>query len=77
MISTAKANTKSKSNVEFYYNLSILNMKSDLMIAYYTLQFVKPTSSNMFSKIYETLNWGGAFIFSKKCAHQTLGFKIL
>ncbi|MCK5663197.1 MAG: methyltransferase domain-containing protein [Thiotrichaceae bacterium] len=41
--------------------------KSDLIIAYYTVQFVPPyRRQELLSKIYEHLNWGGAFIMFEK-----------
>ena len=41
--------------------------KSDLIISYYTLQFILPKYRQaIFDKIYESLNWGGAFIFFEK-----------
>jgi len=41
--------------------------KSDLIISYYTLQFILPKYRQaVFDKIYDALNWGGAFIFFEK-----------
>lgn len=41
--------------------------KSDLIISYYTIQFIKPKFRQaLFDKIYESLNWGGAFILFEK-----------
>ena len=41
--------------------------KSDLIISYYTLQFILPKYRQaVFDKIYQALNWGGAFIFFEK-----------
>jgi tRNA (cmo5U34)-methyltransferase len=41
--------------------------KADLIISYYTLQFVLPKYRQaVFDKIYAALNWGGAFIFFEK-----------
>jgi tRNA (cmo5U34)-methyltransferase len=41
--------------------------KSDLIISYYTLQFILPKYRQaIFDKIYNSLNWGGAFIFFEK-----------
>lgn len=40
---------------------------ADVIIAYYTLQFVKPKFRQMvFNRIYHALNWGGAFILFEK-----------
>ena len=41
--------------------------RSDFIIAYYTIQFVPPRlRQDLINKIYETLNWGGAFIMFEK-----------
>jgi tRNA (cmo5U34)-methyltransferase len=41
--------------------------KSDLIISYYTIQFIKPKfRQKIFDKIYESLNFGGAFILFEK-----------
>lgn len=41
--------------------------KADLIIAYYTIQFIKPKVRQLvIDKIYEALNWGGAFIMFEK-----------
>ena len=41
--------------------------KSDLIISYYTLQFIPPRDrQDLFNKLYEALNWGGALIMFEK-----------
>ncbi len=41
--------------------------KADLIIAYYTVQFVKPKNRQLlFDRIYQALNWGGAFLLFEK-----------
>jgi len=41
--------------------------KSDLIVAYYTLQFVPPRlRQELFNRIFQTLNWGGALILFEK-----------
>ncbi len=41
--------------------------KSDFIVSYYTIQFVPPRyRQELFDKIYETLNWGGAFVMFEK-----------
>ncbi len=41
--------------------------KSDLIICYYTMQFIKPRYRQiLIDKIYKSLNWGGAFILFEK-----------
>lgn len=40
---------------------------ADLIVAYYTVQFVKPSQRQLLiDRIYEKLNWGGAFILFEK-----------
>jgi len=41
--------------------------KSDLIISYYTIQFIHPKlRQELINKIYDSLNWGGAFILYEK-----------
>ena len=41
--------------------------KCDLILSYYTIQFVHPKfRQEIISRIYESLNWGGAFILFEK-----------
>jgi len=41
--------------------------KADLIIAYYTMQFIKPKHRQvLFNRIYEALNWGGGFLLFEK-----------
>ncbi len=41
--------------------------KADLIVSYYTMQFVPPRHrQELFDRIYETLNWGGAFVMFEK-----------
>jgi len=41
--------------------------KADLIVSYYTIQFIHPKlRQQLINKIYESLNWGGAFIFYEK-----------
>ena len=60
---------KRKKNIKFINaDLKKIKLKkSDLIICYYTIQFVKPKDRQIiFNKIYNSLNWGGAFIFFEK-----------
>ena len=63
-----KKNNKTK-NTKFICK-DILNYKfkkSDLIISYYTTQFIKPRHrQDLFNKIYKSLNWGGAFVMFEK-----------
>ena len=46
---------------------SVAPKKSDLIISYYTFQFISPSlRQNMLTKIFKSLNWGGAFIMFEK-----------
>jgi len=69
------ANKKNKmKNLKFRY-ADILKMKfqkSDVIIMYYTLQFVRPSErQKLIDKIYKSLNWGGAlFLFEKVRAND-------
>jgi len=41
--------------------------KSDFIVSYYTIQFIKPSKrQDVFNKIFESLNWGGAFVLFEK-----------
>ena len=41
--------------------------KADLIVSYYTIQFIHPKlRQQLINKIYESLNWGGAFILYEK-----------
>ena len=41
--------------------------KTDLVVAYYTVQFVAPRIRQaLFDRIYQALNWGGAFLLFEK-----------
>lgn len=56
-------------NVDFISD-SILNVdleKSDMIVCYYTMQFIRPSDrQNIIDKIFERLNWGGALIMFEK-----------
>lgn len=40
---------------------------ADLIVSYYTMQFVRPAlRQRMFDRVFETLNWGGAFVMFEK-----------
>lgn len=41
--------------------------KADLVTSYYTIQFVRPRRrQEFFDKVFESLNWGGGFVFFEK-----------
>ena len=71
MINYAKTKYNSP-NLEFLqediitYDLN-QNFNSDMIISYYTMQFIHPKfRQNIFNNIYNNLNWGGAFIMFEK-----------
>lgn len=71
MVAQANANKSRTSleNVEFLADDALLTelQPSDLVVAYYTAQFVRPSArQNLISKIYETLRWGGALLLFEK-----------
>lgn len=40
---------------------------ADMIVSYYTMQFVRPAlRQQLYDKIYESLNWGGAFVMFEK-----------
>ena len=40
---------------------------ADMIVAYYTVQFIRPSQRQLLiNKIYESLNWGGAFLLFEK-----------
>lgn len=66
MIKVAK---KGKHNINFSNkNLEKIEFKkSDMIISLYTIQFLQPKfRQQLFKKIYNSLNWGGAFIYFEK-----------
>lgn len=69
MINIADKKCNEFSNISFI-NDDFLNIeleKSDLIVSYYTIQFIKPRVRQLiFDKIYNSLNWGGAFILFEK-----------
>ena len=72
MISEAKKVNKNKKNSNIIKFISkdikkILFKQSDLIISYFTLQFIEPRFRQiLINKIYKALNWGGAFIIFEK-----------
>jgi tRNA (cmo5U34)-methyltransferase len=69
MIKKARKNLSGTKNVSLevadvvFYEFE----KSDLIVSYYTIQFVPPKfRQEVINKIYEALNWGGAFLLFEK-----------
>ncbi|WP_228406913.1 methyltransferase domain-containing protein [Chryseobacterium sp. MYb7] len=69
MVNYANDKLKDYGDIEIICD-DILNIeleKSDMIISYYTIQFIKPRIRQLiFDKIYESLNWGGAFVLFEK-----------
>jgi len=71
MVEFSKKNIKSKKikNIKVLYKdiAKYKLKKSNLIISYYTIQFVNPAyRQKLINKIFDALNWGGAFIFFEK-----------
>lgn len=69
MVHYAQGKLQDYNNIEIVCDdiLSVELEKSDMIISYYTIQFVKPRIRQLiFDKIYESLNWGGAFVLFEK-----------
>ena len=72
MITQAKKrNKKQNQRIKInYINQDFLNTKirkADLILSYYTIQFMPPRHrQTLINKIYNSLNWGGAFIMFEK-----------
>jgi tRNA (cmo5U34)-methyltransferase len=70
MVSYAKQNlSKNYKNVSFQINdIALCDIdKSDLIVCYYTIQFIPPSQrQEVIDKLYNSLNWGGALIMFEK-----------
>lgn len=69
MILKAKNKTSGLKNVSL--EIADVNLydfdKSDFIVSYYTIQFIQPKlRQQLINKIYESLNWGGAFVWFEK-----------
>jgi tRNA (cmo5U34)-methyltransferase len=69
MVDKAKAHCSDLANVEILHeDARVFPLeKADLIVSYYTMQFVPPRDrQTLFNKIYESLNWGGALLMFEK-----------
>ena len=69
MIEQAKKNLSHRDNVELVAGdvLDLEFEKADLIICFYTMQFIHPKRRQLlFNKIYDSLNWGGGFLLFEK-----------
>ncbi len=82
MIKYAKAKQKenkiNSSKLEFF-NEDVVTFdfkKSDFLISLFTIQFIHPKHrQNLINKIYNSLNWGGAFLFFEKVRYSDARFQ--
>lgn len=69
MIHEAKRKCIDMRNIELIHSdiLDFEFQKTDLIISYYTMQFIPPKyRQDIINKVYNSLNWGGAYIFFEK-----------
>ena len=69
MLDRARDRCSSDQRVQFINEdlLSCSLGKSTMVLSYYTMQFINPRSrQDLFNKIYESLEWGGAFVMFEK-----------
>lgn len=71
MISKANAKTLEHPNLNVSFlaeNILEVDLKkSDLIVCYYTIQFINPSvRQELLNKIYNSLNWGGALLLFEK-----------
>lgn len=69
MVRKAREHCAAHKNIEILCeDINLYNFeKSDLIVSYYCMQFIEPRyRQDLFNKIYNSLNWGGAFIIFEK-----------
>ena len=69
MISVAKKSDSHQNPIEWLCeDINLMSFeKTDFIVAYYSIQFISPRlRQDLFNKIYESLNWGGAFVMFEK-----------
>jgi tRNA (cmo5U34)-methyltransferase len=69
MIEQARVENGPSENIEFVVDDITLYpyLNSDLITSYYTIQFVPPAvRQDLFNKVFNALNWGGAFLLFEK-----------
>ena len=71
MIAIADSKKKSSADLNLAFftdDIMAFDMEpADLMVCYYTIQFIKPSvRQDLINKIYQHLNWGGAFLMFEK-----------
>ncbi len=69
MIAKAREHAVGLNNIELLVqDINQVHMENaDFIVAYYTIQFIPPRFRQaLYNKIYESLNWGGAFLLFEK-----------
>jgi len=69
MLDRARARTEGDDRVSFVNDdlVTCTLDKSTMIISYYTMQFINPrVRQDVFNKVYEALEWGGAFVLFEK-----------
>ena len=69
MLDRAKARTDGDERASFVNDdlVTCTLEKSTMIVSYYTMQFINPRDrQNVFNKVYEALEWGGAFVLFEK-----------
>lgn len=82
MIKFAKENQKKNkienSKLKFFNEDAVTfeYQKNDFIISYFTIQFIHPKHrQGLINKIYESLEWGGAFLFFEKVRYSDARFQ--
>lgn len=69
MIDEAKSLSKDYDNIEYHCENILIHPieDADFIVSYYVIQFVPPRyRQELINKIYQGLNWGGAFVWFEK-----------
>lgn len=69
MVDKAREHCQGVRNIDFICDDILLHPyeKADFITSYYVIQFVPPRHrQDLINRIYETLNWGGAFVWFEK-----------
>lgn len=73
-----KENKIKSSRLKFYNEDAVTFefQKNDFIISYFTIQFIHPKHrQSLLNKIYESLEWGGAFLFFEKVRYSDARFQ--
>ena len=78
MVGAARNRCKQQQNIKILESdlLDVEFEKSDLIIAYYTIQFVSPKNRQiLFDRFYRALNWGGGLLLFEKVRAKDARFQ--